>query len=232
MNHSTMPVWKIVLQNLAPPLAWKAAKFIVNGLPTQGKSMNKSGKQQEENYYNGVYGESVEYRKHYTASQYYFMWCVLVDRLKRDECRAILDIGCGPGQFASLLRDSGIPKYCGLDFSNNAIQMAKTICPEYEFVAASVFDTDIFVRCDYDTIVSMELLEHLNDDIVVLKRIPRGKKFYGTVPNFHDKAHVRHFADCHQVTERYGALFTQFKVDKLLASSIGTKYFLFEGIKS
>ena len=191
----------------------------------------KSG-EQDASYYNGVYLTSAEYKKHYTASVYYFVWCVMVDRLKRAGAHSVLDIGCGPGQFASLLHDAGIPTYCGLDLSENAIQIARTICPEYNFVAQSVFDSDLLERYDYDTVVSMEFLEHVHEDVAVLSRIRKAKRFFGTVPNFPYESHVRHFTDCRQVIERYGSLFTQFKVDVLLANDQGKQFFLLEGVKT
>ena len=110
-----------------------------------------------------------------------------------------------PGQFGSLLRDAGIPKYCGLDLSENAIQMATATCKEYEFVAANVFDTDLLDRFDYDAVIS---LEFWNMSKRTRRATPHstGQEFYGSVPNFPDKSHVR-FSSCDEVARRYERFF-------------------------
>ena len=40
-------------------------------------------------------------RKHYTASPYYPLWTVIVDRLRRPRSRAVLEVACGSGQLAA-----------------------------------------------------------------------------------------------------------------------------------
>jgi SAM-dependent methyltransferase len=229
--YEITPAWKKAAMSVTPPLLWRLGSAAVRALTARSGSSPKSG-EQDASYYNEMYRDSVEYRKHYTASRYYFLWCVIADRLKLAGVRSVLDIGCGAGQFGSLLRDSGIPNYCRLDLSENAIQMAKAICREYTFVAESAFDTDLFERFDYDAVISLEFLEHVQEDISVLSRIRQGKRFYGSVPNFPYESHVRHFTNREQVIERYGSLFTQFKVDAFLATDQGMKYFLLEGVRA
>jgi SAM-dependent methyltransferase len=226
-----MPVWKRVARSVTPPLIWEAASAVFRNLRPCNHSPQVAC-ERDVTYYDQMYAESGEYRKHYTASRYYFLWCVIADRLKRANVKSVLDIGCGAGQFASLLRDSGIPKYCGIDLSQNAIDVARTICGEYKFVATSAFDTDLLETFDYDAVISLEFLEHVNKDIAVLSRIRQGKRFYGSVPNFPYESHVRHFLDCGQVIDRYGSLFTQFTVDEFPANGGETKYFLMEGIRA
>ncbi len=228
MTKNREPTWKRAARDVTPPLIWRAASAVIRAFrPGVDVACERDSA-----YYDEMYGESIEYNKHYTASRYYFLWCVIVDRLKRAKVQSVLDIGCGAGQIGSLLRDSGIPSYCGLDLSENAVRMARKICPEYQFVAASVFDTDLFERFDYDTVISLEFLEHVTEDMAVLRRIRPGKRFYGSVPNFPYECHVRHFEDCQQVLDRYGSLFNQLTVDAFLASNDGIKYFLIEGIKA
>jgi 2-polyprenyl-3-methyl-5-hydroxy-6-metoxy-1,4-benzoquinol methylase len=217
--------------SVTPPLVWRAASAAVGVFQPHNRSALQPG-EQDAAYYNRMYQDVGEYRKHYTASRYYFLWCVIVDRLKRASVKSVLDIGCGAGQFGSLLRDSGVANYCGLDLSENAIRTAKAICSQYKFVAGSVFDSDLLERFDYDAVVSLEFLEHVEEDLAVLGRIRPGKRFLGSVPNFPYESHVRHFDDCQQVIERYGPLFTQLTVDAFLAGDDGMKYFLIEGVKA
>ncbi|MEN6558387.1 MAG: class I SAM-dependent methyltransferase [Thermoguttaceae bacterium] len=222
-----------IAQELTPPLLWNILKRTTNSISRPNISHDTvPGTQQQASHYNEIYAESEEYRKHYTASQYYFLWCVVVDRLKRANCQAILDIGCGSGQFASMLWNAGIPQYVGLDFSETAIFLARNHCPGYRFVCESAFDTNLFLKYNYDLVISMEFLEHVDDDIAILNRIPSGKKFLGTVPSFPYKSHVRFFSGPERVAERYEPLFSQFRVDTILADNRGARYFLFDGVKN
>jgi SAM-dependent methyltransferase len=231
MADTRIPAWKRTARSITPPLIWKVGSAAVRAFRSHNDS-SQTARERDASYYDQMYAESDEYRKHYTESRYYFLWCVIVDRLKRANVQSVLDVGCGPGQFASLLRDSGIRKYCGIDLSENAVRTARAICGQYEFVATSVFDTNLFDEFDYDAVISLEFLEHVNEDIAILDGIRQGRRFYGSVPNFAYESHVRHFLDCGQVTDRYASLFTQFKVDEFPANRGETKYFLFEGVKS
>ena len=89
-------------------------------------------------WYDAAYAATDEYRRHYTESQYYFLWSVLADRMLQDPPASVLDLGCGPGQFAELLRDKGLPRYRGVDLSEPAIALARQRCPGYAFETADL----------------------------------------------------------------------------------------------
>ncbi len=76
-----------------------------------------------------------------------------------------------------------------------------------------------------------EFLEHIEQDLEVIRFIRPGTYFVGTVPNFPYVSHVRHFQDCDEVTRRYAHFFTDFKVDAFRAKGHETMFFLLEGIK-
>src|SRR5262249_48355077 len=59
-------------------------------------------------WYDRCYTETPTYRDHYTRSSYYPLWTVIVDRVRRDKVKRILEIGCGPGQLAAFLLDQGV----------------------------------------------------------------------------------------------------------------------------
>jgi 2-polyprenyl-3-methyl-5-hydroxy-6-metoxy-1,4-benzoquinol methylase len=50
----------------------------------------------------------------------------------------------------------------------------------------------------------LEVLEHLEDDLALVKRIPPGFLFIASVPNSPSVAHVRTFPTVGSVFERYG----------------------------
>lgn len=188
--------------------------------------------EKDSSWYDSVYESSDAYRCHYWQSRYYFIWTVIADRIRRSADKRVLEIGCGSGQLASLLRDQGIVKYTGFDFSNVAIRLARQLVPEYTFLVADARYTELVPNGDYDWVVCTEVLEHIVEDLEVLKRIPPSRRCLGTVPNFPYRSHVRHFSSADEVIARYAALFDEFDVMSLCGSKQGQIYFLFEGVRA
>lgn len=182
-------------------------------------------------WYNSRYSESIEYHKHYTESVYYPSWSMIVDRLKLRESKTVLDIGCGSGQFGAMLRDSGIENYVGLDFCDEAISLARNACPDFTFEAADVFESQRLEKFEYDTVVSLEFLEHVKRDLEVLERIRTDTFFIGSVPNFPSDSHVRWFNSEAEVERRYGSLFSDFQADRHLLNKSGRCLYIMQGIR-
>jgi SAM-dependent methyltransferase len=189
-----------------------------------------AGREQNSDWYDKVFAESNAYGLPYQQSHYYFLWCVVVDRIIRSGVTSVLDIGCGPGQVASFLRDKGLKKYMGIDWSSVAIENAKKICPEFEFLSANAFEVDAYKTFDYDAAISFEFLEHVEDELAILRRFVPGTRFWGTVPNFECSSHVRHFNSCDEVLQRYNPVFTSLTVDAFDAPDKSHQFFLLEGV--
>ncbi len=145
------------------------------------------------------------YHLHYTQSNYYSSWQTAIRYLYLlDRNTSILEIGCGSGQFASMLFDNGFYNYTGFDFSNDGIALAKKNNPENEdkFFVDDAFTTSLLDK-NYDLVICFEVLEHLRKDLELLDRIPCGTKVLLSVPNFNDPNHVRYFNSIDEVKERY-----------------------------
>jgi 2-polyprenyl-3-methyl-5-hydroxy-6-metoxy-1,4-benzoquinol methylase len=198
------------------------------------KSSTSNGKGEDSreknaDFYDRTFLEHEHWKNHYTSSRYYPLWSIIVDRILRSGAESIIDIGCGAGQFASFLKDKGIRKYVGLDFSQERIKHAKIICPDFNFIVSDVFETNVFSVNDYDTAICLEFLEHVERDLDTIEMIRAGTRFFGTVPNFPYSSHVRHFNNPQEVIERYGKKFQDFSVDIHLQNDKGTKFFLMDG---
>lgn len=133
---------------------------------------------------------------------------------------------------ACLLRDKNVPRYLGLDFSPARVEHARAVCPEYEFVAADAFETDVFEGHEYDAVVCTEFLEHVEKDMEILDRIRPGSLFLATVPNFPYDSHVRHFTSASQVADRYGSVFEDLRVDSFTLVRKDRVLYLIEGTKA
>jgi len=204
----------------------------ISGLLRGADSAPEPSGEKDAAWYNERFENTPEYQVHYTESSYYFLWTVVVDRIRRFGAKRILDLGCGPGQFASMLYDNGIAAYRGLDLSSTSIRMARARCPSFEFQEADLRHPDAMRGYDYDCLVTMEFLEHVPFDLEVLERIKSGARVIATVPNFPYVSHVRHFRDADEVRSRYQRHFSSFTVDAFLENQQGKTFFLMEGTKS
>ena len=106
----------------------------------------------------------------------------------------IIDLGCGTGRFGEFLRQSGIEGYRGYDFAPDVVAEAQSYCPVYPFEVADIREwehgRELPDECCY---VLLEVLEHLDDDLDALSRIPAGLPVVFSVPNFWSHSHVRRF---------------------------------------
>lgn len=213
---------------LVPPIVLRGATAIIVSRRRGANEIQQSG-QKGADWYDASFEASGDWSNHYTASEYYFLWAVIADRIQRAGAKSILEIGCGPGQLACLLRDKTGCKYVGFDFSQKRVEYARKANLDLSFVQQDAFQTNLFTTCDYDTVVCTEFLEHVEGDTVVLAKIRKGARFYGTVPNFPFTSHVRHFQDENEVRSRYASYFLELRVDRFLADEKGKVFFLLDG---
>lgn len=214
-------------RELSPPV-------LLAGMKACGRFIRRGDKRPAERspaWYDRAFSRTIEYHRHYTESKHYFLWSVIAGLMTRDGVRSVLDLGCGSGQLALLLRDRGLPMYCGIDFSQKRIDWARKNCPDFTFVVADVFQTDLFTTFPYDAVVCAEFLDHVQSDLEAIQRIRSGARFYAIVPSFSYASHVRYFKDSGEVTKRYAVDFRDFRVSSFSADRKGKTYFLMEGVK-
>lgn len=158
--------------------------------------------------YNDSYksgGSAGNYHRHYKQSFYYPSWQQAMSYLlplNRDT--SILEIGCGPGQFANMLFDNGFTNYIGFDYAAEGVALAKQNNPERanQFVVGDAFQTELMEK-EYGLVICFEVLEHVQNDLELLQRIRPGTRMLLSVPNFNDPYHVRFFKNEGEVRERY-----------------------------
>jgi len=149
-------------------------------------------------------GWNETYFKHYSETHYYKIWLKALELINRTTSPKIIEIGCGPGQFAKLLFDNNIDNYKGIDFSQEAIKYAKIRNDKYRnvFNVDNAYTTEIFEE-DYNIVVIFEVLEHVDRDLEILSRIKENSNVLFSVPNFYSDGHVRWFNSKEEIVERY-----------------------------
>lgn len=201
-------------------------------------NINTISKKKEKNasFYNRAYkdgGWNKEYFKHYANSNNYETWKKVTSWITEIPDCKIIEIGCGPGQLANMLFDNGIIDYHGIDFSKVAINIAKTKNPNFAhcFDVEDAFKSEIF-HLDYNVVIILEVLEHIEDDIILLKRIKGPTRVIFSVPNFDSQAHVRWFTDKDEIIERYSDIVKIDFVHEICYPNSPNKVFLMNGIKT
>jgi 2-polyprenyl-3-methyl-5-hydroxy-6-metoxy-1,4-benzoquinol methylase len=118
----------------------------------------------------------------------------------------VLEVGCGSGSFAHLLLDRSKLDYQGFDFSEVAIRKvrARTGRPDRFSVAKAGDETSL--RHEHDTIVCLEVLEHIENELEVVRSWKPGVLCVCSVPNFDQPDHVRFFRSEDEIARRYGDL--------------------------
>ena len=185
-------------------------------------------------WYDAAYKAIPGYRDPFYHSHYYAVWTVLADRIRREKLTRVVDIGCGPGQFAGcLFALADIAAYDGLDFSAHAVEMARQACPQGRFHVGDATTTDLCQKTPHDVVVCMEILEHVPADEDVIRQFKSGVRAICTVPNFDYQSHVRFFTTKQQVLERYGRYFDRFDVWPLLGHhNPKHTYYVMDGIRN
>ena len=155
----------------------------------------------------------------YRDSKYFHLWSMIITVLKLNNIKSVLEAGCGDGQFGRMVLNNGI-NYRGFDFSKEGLKHCKLL---------NVFLGDVTDKSSYEgteeAIVCTEVLEHIEDDIDIIKKMPEEKLIIISVPDFKHKAHIRRFKSKKEVFKRYGKFFSYFRIAKI------RRQYLFWGYK-
>lgn len=149
--------------------------------------------------YDTIYKDNEKYTCHYSKSIYYPVW---QEAIKYIDGR-VLELGCGTGQFAQMIKESNKVKYIGIDYSREAIRQAKLINPELYFICNDIFNYKI---PKVNTIIALELFEHLENDLRLIRRIPKYTKIVFSVPDFPSDNHYRVFKDEKEIRDRFSMI--------------------------
>lgn len=202
------------------------------------------GKQQGEQYYDnvwpGIIGNIENSKKLGEPVPWDPIWTDIANKIQRIGIKTVIDIGCGPGHLAQKLHakfPEGLlmERYIGIDFSRTAIEHARNLrLPGFIFVWGDAVNEDWLKASEPENTayVFCEFLEHVDDDLKVLNRVPEGATIILTVPSFDDIAHVRHFEDINKVVDRYEPFFLSRHPSDCSRDTFSTGHFMLSGVRS
>ncbi len=191
------------------------------------------GEERDARWYDDVYASpSSLYTADASATPWYGIWLLAVFWLNGLRPQRIVDLGCGVGHLARMLRlaptlrDVG---YLGIDFSPVALTKARQRAPQSEFRCVDLSKHPVVNETRDPNglcVVSCEFLEHVQCDLEILSALAPGVRFFGSVPKTNDPGHVRWFSDDTLVRDRYEPLFTDFEI-----FPVGHRHFVFVGCR-
>ena len=189
------------------------------------KSLEKQSKYYDKNILDM---EKSEYR----YEELYTTACKILINNEISLNESVIDLGCGIGSFSKYLKSFGFKNYIGLDFSEKSIIRAKERFPDYRFICGNLVNDKIFEKIikKGKIFVCFEVLEHIENDKEIIKKIPKNSLFIFSVPNISGHGHVRWFENQNQVIERYNDVlqFSEEKFQIIKKNKPHHKLFLFK----
>lgn len=157
------------------------------------------GRERDASFYDERYARqpkrarTIAYRRHLAVAEY------IVGK-------SVLDLGCGVGLIANMVDGR---EYVGVDFSEEAIASSRRIC-DNDNATFMIGDVMTFEpERTYDTVLLIELLEHLSQPRVVVERALKAcsKRLIVTVPrDMRAPSHVKQMWTRHDITDLVGPL--------------------------
>lgn len=98
---------------------------------------------------------------------------------------SVLDVGCGSGQNLRALAASGIYSLAGIDVSDKALERARVAVPD-----ADLYCMDVQLQkleTQFDLVMSLQVVEHVPDDLALLRNIRLMSKRYVIIATMEGK---------------------------------------------
>lgn len=92
-----------------------------------------------------------------------------LERLPLQKNSKVLEVGCGVGGNVEMLSARGT--LLGLDIHEPAVKYCQAAYPNLSFLHANIMDLDISSIGTFDSIFMLDVLEHLNDEELVLEKL-------------------------------------------------------------
>jgi SAM-dependent methyltransferase len=121
----------------------------------------------------------------------------------------VADLGCGAGNFVSVMLEKGMrpEMYIGIDSNFKQISTAKAAYPGWKFVYGDLSDDRVRAEYErYGAFLMLNLIDALEDDLDFLGRFPEGKPLIFSLPQSQREGSRRFFESGQEIRERYSSI--------------------------
>lgn len=122
----------------------------------------------------------------------------------------VLDVGCGVGHLIERLNRAEKVLYSiGVDISSVAVKEAIRRNPDNMIFIVDAENSDVINDGDYDCVCFNQILEHIENDISLLNKIPKGRRVFISLPKEpvqEHEQHIRFFETKEDAVERYHSI--------------------------
>lgn len=150
------------------------------------------------------------------VSPYHPLYIAAVKAILAGGGRRVLEVGCGSGTLAQMVIEEGLD-YRGFDYARTAIAKALQRNPNAKFAWGDATADGPYAE-PYDTILCCEVLEHIRQDLDVIKQWRPGCNVVCSVPNYDYESHVRFFRNEKEVLDRYSDVIAFDSIERLKKS--------------
>jgi SAM-dependent methyltransferase len=117
-----------------------------------------------------------------------------------------LDFGCYDGTFLASLRSKGIARLVGVDISKDAVDKAHKLYPDIEIIHITKTVPFLFGDREFASITMLDVLEHVDEQKLLLKELNRVLKKDGVLIVTVPKKHLFSFLDLGNLKFRFPRL--------------------------
>jgi trans-aconitate methyltransferase len=120
----------------------------------------------------------------------------------------VADLGCGPGNFTSVMakRNQRKEVYIGVDISHGHIKTARAAYPDWTFIYGDFRNREVIERYErFDAYLLLNVMDVLEDDLAFLDLLPPKKLLLFDMPRFAKPGSLRYHEDASSLRDRYSA---------------------------
>ena len=141
----------------------------------------------------------------------------------------VADLGCGAGNFVSVMTDRGMrpDMYVGVDNNHQRISTAKAAYPGWKFIYGDMRDSRVRAEYErYGALLMLNLIDTLEDDLDFLAGLPREKPLVFSITRA-ERPEARFFlAESNNIRERYSSILNIQSVGRYYNANTGERWFL------
>jgi len=120
----------------------------------------------------------------------------------------VVDLGCGAGNFVSVMvaRNQRPEMYLGIDNNHHQISVAKAAYPGWKFIYGDFNNERIRMEYErYGAFLMLNLVDSMQDDVAFLQNMPEGKPLLFSIPKFEKEGSTVWLPEGRDIHDRYSS---------------------------